>query len=259
MPVEPVHHIIGFVRHVANAVGVLVPAAVVAPVIALRAAPFDIARSNVFDLLLVADEVIAIDLVVAGAGRQVDAHAVANDQVVPHGVVFGVINEKTAPVAGNDVVFNHRVLNRAQHDAVVGVAPGFVVAHGQIAHFHQRQAAAIEVGLVVFPGAVVGVHVVRAITQVMNLVAPKQCIAGDIHINAVARVTDVVVDDLHIAGVEHLNAVAACRRRQITLAGDDVVHDARVLDAFQPHAEQVVGQRVVADPYPVRGGLDMNA
>ena len=128
-------------------------------------------------MLLVADEVIAVNLVVARAGRQVDTHAVAYDQIGFDGVVLGVIDEKTAAVARDHIVFNDRVLNRAQHDAVIGIAPGNVVANCQVAHFHQCQATAIEVGLVVFPGAVMGIHVVRAITQMMNLVASKKRIA----------------------------------------------------------------------------------
>ena len=49
-------------------------------------------------------------------------------------VELGVVDEEAARVAGDHVVLDHRVLDGAQHDAVVGVAPGPVVADHLVAH-----------------------------------------------------------------------------------------------------------------------------
>jgi hypothetical protein len=92
---------------------------------------------------------------------------------------------------------------------VVGVAPGAVVAHHLVAHFHQRQAAPVVVGVVVFPHVVVRRHVVRAVAAVVQLVAPKGGVVRHVHIQRIAHEADVVARICAPLGVVELDAVAA--------------------------------------------------
>jgi len=213
---------------------------------------------HVLDLRLVVDEVIAIDLVVAGAGRQMHADPVAHHQIVFQRVVLGVVDEKAASVGRHHVIGNHRILNRAQHDAVVGIAPGNVVAHRQIAHFHQCQPAAIQIDLIVFPHAMVGRHEMRAIAQMMDFIAAKQRVLGHVDVQAVPAVADIVVDDLGSAGVVDLDSVAARGRLQVAPADNAVAQNARLFRAFEPDPEQVVDQVAILHRGPVGTGLDVD-
>ncbi|MNS92442.1 hypothetical protein D3C72_1265800 [compost metagenome] len=187
------------------------------------------------------------------------AGAVIDDQVVAQRVVLGVIDEKTTVVAGHHVVFDQRVLDGAQHDAVIGIAPRDIAAHGQAAHLHQRQPGPAQIYLVVFPGTVVGVHVVRAVADMMDAVVAKLRVARDVDIDAVARAADFVAGDARSARVVHLDAIAALRRLQVAPAGDGVVQQARIVNALQPDAEQVGDQSTVVDLYAMRARHDINA
>ena len=173
------------------------------------------------------------------------AHHVVHHQVVFQFGVFDVVDEKAPVVARHHIVLDHRVLHRAQHDAVVGVAPGPVATHHLVAHFHQRQAAPVVVGFVVFPDVVVRRHVVRAVTAVVQLVAPKGGVVRHVHIQRIAHEADVVVQDLRTLGVVQLDTVAALGGVEIALARDEVALNAHVVDLLDPQAKQVVGQIAV--------------
>ena len=63
-----------------------------------------------------------------------DANNIIDDGIVAQLVVFGIVNEEAALIAGNNIILDHRILNGSQHDAVIGVAPRTVVAHDLVAH-----------------------------------------------------------------------------------------------------------------------------
>ncbi len=64
------------------------------------------------------------------------ADLVVHHQITAQRNVFRVIDKKATRIAGDDIVFNHRILNSAQHDAVIGVAPGYVIAYYLVSYFH---------------------------------------------------------------------------------------------------------------------------
>ena len=150
--------------------------------------------------------------------------------------------KKPARIARNDVVLDHRVLQRAQHDPVVAVAPGAVVAHDLAAYFHQCQPAAVGITVVVLPQVVVRIHVVRAVAAVVQPVAAEFGMVRDIDVERVANETDVVADDACTGGVVELHAVAALRRAVFALADDQVVLDAYIVGLLDPQSEQVVDE-----------------
>ncbi|MNS89794.1 hypothetical protein D3C72_1238190 [compost metagenome] len=187
------------------------------------------------------------------------ADRIAQHQVAAQGRVLDVVDKEAALVAGDHVAFDHRVLQRAQHDAVVGIAPGAVVAHDLVAHFHQRQSAAVAVAVVAFPQVVVRIHVVRAVAAVVQPVAAKDGMVRDIDVERVAHEADVVVEDACAARVVELHAIAALRRVVVALAGDGVAFDADVIGLLDPQPEQVVGQVAMAHHRAVRTGADIDA
>ena len=111
---------------------------------------------------------------------------IVHHQIVSHRVVLGIIDKKAAVIAGHHIIFNHGILYGTQHDAVVGVVPGPIVSDGEIAHFHECQAATIQVDVIIFPGAEISIHEMRAIAYMVNFVFTEQRMAGYIHIDAVA-------------------------------------------------------------------------
>ena len=142
---------------------------------------------------------------------------------------------------------------------MVRIAPSAVVAHGLLAHFHQRQATAVVVGLVVFPDVVVRRHVVRTVTAVVQLVATKGGVVRHIDIQRIAHKADVVVENLRALGVVELDAIAALGRVKLALAGDEVAINHYIGDLLNPQAKQVVGQVTVAHHGAVRARKEVNA
>ena len=258
-PGESIHQVVGLEGQVADAIAIAIPANIVAPVVAFLDPPQFVACCDELDLGLVADEVVAVDLVVDRTGPQMHADPVIDDQVVADRVVLGVIDEETARVAGHDIALDHRILDRAQHDAVVRIGPRPVVAHDLIAGHHQRQAAAVVVGFVVLPDIVVGVHVVGAVAHVVDAVALEQRTIRHIDVDAVTHETDLVADDPRPHAEVELDAVAALGGRVVALAGDDVVADHHVVGLFDPQAEQHVRELAVVHHRAVRTALEIDA
>src|SRR5690606_41287962 len=82
-PQQPVDVVVGFVGNIAQAVLVTVPAEVITPVVATALdRPLLGSGGDVFDLLLIADEGVGADLVVLGAGGQVNAQVRSEERRV---------------------------------------------------------------------------------------------------------------------------------------------------------------------------------
>ena len=251
---QAVYDIAGFVADIADAIAVAVPAQIIAPVIAIGCAPVHIAGADIAHLFAIGNKVVATDLIVFRARPKMHASLVVDHQIIAQCVVFRIVDKETAGIAGNNIIFDDGILNRAQHDAVIGIGPGAVVAHDDAAHFHQRQAAAVHPRVVVFPDVVVGVHVVRAVAAVMQPVAAEQRRVGDIDVERVAHEADVVAGDPRAMSVVELDAVAALRRLVFALAGDQVVLDADIVSLFDPQPEEVVGEIAVPHHGTMRAG-----
>ena len=80
-----------------------------------------------------------------------------------------------------------------------------------------------------------------------------------VHIQRIAHKADVVAFDAGASGVVQLHAVAALRRVHIAQAGDGVVLHPHIVGLFNPQAEQVVGEVVLAHHGAVRAGVDVDA
>ena len=187
------------------------------------------------------------------------AHNVVDNQIAAQGVVLGIVNEEPAGIAGHHVVLDQGVLDGAQHDAMIGVAPCAVVAHDLIAHLHQREAAPVEVDVIVFPQVVVGVHVMRAVAAVVQAVATEDRMVRNIDVDRIPHEADVVADNARAGRVVELDAVAALGGSVFALAGDGVVFDAHVVGLLDPQAEQVVADGAVAHHGAVRARPDVDA
>ena len=135
----------------------------IAPVVPGLSAPTLIARRHVTHLALVENKIISLHFVAERPGPQMHADLVADHQIVLDDVVLGVVDKKSLSISRHHIVLDGRILEGAQHDTVIGIAPGDVVAHCLVARLHERQTAAIQVGLVALPEIVIGIHVVRAI------------------------------------------------------------------------------------------------
>ena len=187
------------------------------------------------------------------------ADAVVGHHVVAQLDVFHVVDKESATVVGHPVAVHFRILQCAQHDAVIGVLPGAIVADGLITNLHQCQAAPVVPGIVVFPQVVVGIHVVRAVAAVVQPVALEDGVVRHVDVEGVTHEADLVADDASTLGVVELDAIAALGAVVVALAGDVVVQHLHVVGLLDPEPEQVVAEEAVAHDGTVRAGLDVDA
>ncbi len=97
----------------------------IGPVIATASVtPFDLTRADILDLVLIAYEGIATDLVAFRARGEVNADSTAFEAVPGNRILMGIIDERAFLVrsTSHKVVSNLSVVGIVQHDAVGSIA-----------------------------------------------------------------------------------------------------------------------------------------
>ena len=93
-PDDLIDHVVGFIDLVGNAVVVDVKRRIVTPVVALPSlGPLDIARAHILHLGAVIDECVGIDIILLGAGGEMNADQALLKQLVTELIKVGVVNE----------------------------------------------------------------------------------------------------------------------------------------------------------------------
>ena len=174
-------------------------------------------------------------------------------------VVVGVVEIHAFGRFFHSVAINNGIVGIVEHDALVYVVVGHVVAQLDVGGKHDG-IANFAVGYdVAFNLAVVGVHIMHTVAQVVEMVVAKRVEIAGVGKNAVAPVRNVVVNHFGIGRVPHGYAVAALVFAQFFVADDGVALHQRIGRAPKIHAHRVIQNVVFHDMRGISGFVQKNA
>ena len=245
---EPCREAVDAMRAVAHAVPVLIPAEIVAPIVAAtRLAPVLIFGTHIEDLLAVRDDPVPLDRVPARSGPDLQAELVVDDPVVLDHVLRAGEEEHAGTVAFQAIAANLRELNVPEQQAVALVPQCFVALDGQVRALHQRQADHVVVAHVAAQRVAVRVHVVDSEALVRGHVLGDEAVFRGRHVDTVARFDDAVLQHGQVRSVEEVDPVPAIGGTQIRSPAHTILDDLGAFGLVNPDSERAVKELVVAD------------